>query len=93
MVKIVWTNLAVSDLKTIHDYIQKDSFIYANRVLENIISRIEQLENFPKSGRVVPEFDNENIRELIQGNYRIIYKVSIRKVSIVRIHHASRLIR
>jgi addiction module RelE/StbE family toxin len=93
MVKIVWSNLAVSDLKTIHKYIQKDSFTYANRVVENIISRIEQLENFPNSGRIVPEFDNENIRELLQGNYRIIYKVFVQKVSIVRIHHASRLIR
>ena len=59
MVKIVWTELAMEDLKSIYDFIAKDSNIYADRLIEKIISRVDQLENFFKSGRVVPEFDSE----------------------------------
>jgi addiction module RelE/StbE family toxin len=73
MVKIIWTELAVDDLKLIHEYISKDSKRYADRFIEKIIERVDQLEHFPKSGRVVPEFDLPTIRELIDGNYRIIY--------------------
>ncbi|MEO6358533.1 MAG: type II toxin-antitoxin system RelE/ParE family toxin [Ferruginibacter sp.] len=90
MVKIVWTEIAVDDLRNIHDYISKDSERYADRFIEKIINRVTQLENFPKSGCVVPEFNSVVIRELIEGNYRIIYKVSSSQVSIIRIHHAAR---
>ena len=91
MEKIIWSELALDDLKNIHDYISKDSIIYANRVIEKIIQRIDKLENFPKSGRVVPELNNNSIRELIQNNYRIIYKVTAQEIFIVSIHHASKL--
>ena len=90
MVKIIWTEFAVEDLKDIHNYISKDSKRYADRFIEKIINRVSQLENFPKSGRVVPEFDNASIRELIEGNYRIVYKVFTDQVAIVRVHHAAR---
>ncbi|MEY4658781.1 MAG: hypothetical protein RJB36_547 [Bacteroidota bacterium] len=92
MAKIIWSELALEDLKNIHDYISNDSIIYANRVIEKIILRIEQLENFPKSGRVVPELNNVSIRELIHDNYRIIYKVATQKIFIVSIHHSARMI-
>ena len=92
MVKIVWTEFALEDLRSIHEYISKDSKIYADRVIDKVISRVDLLEKFPKSGRVVPEFDDETLREIIQGNYRIIYKVSSLQVSIIRIHHSARLL-
>jgi toxin ParE1/3/4 len=90
MVKVIWTEIAIEDLRSIHEYISKDSQRYADRFIEKLISRVTQLENFPKSGRVVPEFDSEVIRELIEGNYRIVYKLSSDQVAIVRIHHAAR---
>jgi addiction module RelE/StbE family toxin len=93
MAKIIWSELALEDLKHIHDYISKDSLIYANRVIEKIILRIEQLEKFPRSGRVVPELNNISIRELIHHNYRIIYKVASQKVYIVSIHHSAKMIK
>lgn len=74
MVKIIWSEFAVADLRSIHDYISKDSKVYPGRFIEKIISRVDQLENNPQSGRVVPEFNIETLRELIEGNYRIIYK-------------------
>ena len=57
MVKVIWTEIAMEDLRTIHTYISKDSQHYADRFIEKIINRVAQLENFPKSGRIVPEFD------------------------------------
>jgi len=90
MVKIVWTENAFDDLRLIHEYIAKHSKHYADRFIDKIILRVDQLENFPKSGRIVPEFDNPQIRELIEGNYRIIYKQTTTQVSILRVHHSAR---
>jgi plasmid stabilization system protein ParE len=66
-----------------HEFISKDSKRYADRSVEKIIARVDQLENFPKSGRVVPEFNSPSIRKLIKGNYRIVYKVSKSHVAIL----------
>lgn len=90
MVKLIWTEFAVEDLRLIHEYISRDLKRYADRFIEKLINRIDQLESFPKSGRVVPEFNLESIRELIEGNYRIIYKISTSEVTIIRVHHAAR---
>ena len=90
MVKIIWSELAIEDLKIIYDYISKDSIRYAARMIDKIIHRIDQLENFPGSGRIVPEFNNDSIREIIVDNYRIIYLVKKDSVNITRIHHAAR---
>ena len=90
MVKVVWTEIAIDDLRLIHEYISKDSKLYADRFIEKLIERVDQLESFPKSGRVVPEFAIETIRELIEGNYRIVYEISTEQISIVRVHHSAR---
>lgn len=90
MVKVIWTEFALDDLKSIHEYISKDSKPYADKFVEKLISRVDQLENFPKSGRITPEFDSEIIRELIEGNYRIVYKINPNHIGIVRVHHAAR---
>ncbi|MBI1768785.1 MAG: type II toxin-antitoxin system RelE/ParE family toxin [Bacteroidetes bacterium] len=93
MVKLIWTDFAIDDLKSIHEYISKDSKVYADRYIEKLISRIDQLEGFPLSGRIVPEFGQENIRELIEGNYRIVYKINQDYIGIVRVQHAARLLK
>ena len=90
MVKVVWTEIAVDDLRSIHSFISKDSKKYADRFIDKLIARTDQLEKNPNSGRVVPEFNVETVRELIEGNYRIIYKVDQDFIAIVRIHHSAR---
>jgi addiction module RelE/StbE family toxin len=90
MAKISWTKWSVKDLRLIYDYISIDSPFYANRFISKIISRVEQLESMPLSGRIVPEKEDPNIRELIEGNYRIFYKVSRNNISILRIHNSAR---
>jgi addiction module RelE/StbE family toxin len=94
MAKITWTNLALDDLRAIYDYVSQDSLKYADRLMDKIIERVDILEQHPKIGRKVPEFDNESIRELIEGNYRIIYRIeSEDEVGIARVHHAARLLK
>ena len=75
MVRIDWTQQAIDDLKSIHAYIAAESKVYANRMIEKLISRVRQLERLPESGKIVPEFGQNSIRELIEGNYRVIYKI------------------
>ena len=80
MEEIIWSNLAGQDLQDIYDYIGSDSEFYALRIIDRIIERVEILIKMPKAGKVVAEFENENVRELIEGNYRIIYQISINSI-------------
>ena len=75
MVGIEWSPIAENDLNEIIDYIAQDSLEYALSFYEQVRDRIENLRNFPKLGRKVPELDDPKIRELILRNYRIIYRV------------------
>ncbi len=93
MVKIVWTELAIDDLRNIHNYISKESHAYANNLVEKLISRVDQIEQFPESGRIVPEYGKRSLRELIEGSYRIIYKIHHQYIGIVRVHHSARLLK
>ena len=93
MEKIEWSELALSDLQSIHEYISQDSAFYAERLIDKIAGRINQLEKFPQSGRIVPELNNEMVRELIEGSYRIIYLIKDGSVAIVRIHHSAMILK
>ena len=90
MVKVLWTDMARDDLKSIFEYISEDSSFYAKRFAEKLLVKVEVLAEFPKMGRIVPEFETHEIRELIEGNYRIVYKVFDDRVDVLRIHHSSR---
>jgi len=93
MAEVNWTQKSLKDLKAINDYISLDSIFYASRFVSKLIERVDQLTEFPQSGRIVPEKANPQIRELIEGNYRIFYKISERKITILRIHNSSRKIK
>jgi len=68
MVKIVWTELSLTDLKEIYDYISQNSQRYAQITTNKIYQRVQYTKENPKIGRMVPEFENPLIRELIEGN-------------------------
>lgn len=93
MVRIIWSDLALDDLRSIFEFISIDSVFYAGRQIHRLIERTDQLMEFPHSGRIVPEFNNESLRELIEGNYRIVYSTSNGQVEIVRVHHAAKQIK
>jgi addiction module RelE/StbE family toxin len=85
--KVFWTDKATSHLLSIYEYIQQDSPIYAEKLLDKLISRSEQIASFPYSGRKVPEYDAEHIREIFEGKYRIIYRVNEDAVDILAVIH------
>ena len=91
MVQINWTLQAKDDLKGIAEYISRDSKRYAKLQVIRIRSRVRILEHQIYSGKIVQEIDSQHIRELIEGSYRIIYKiVSKKRVDILTIHHSVR---
>ena len=93
MAQINWTKKSLKDLKAINDFISLDSTFYAARFISKIIKRVDQLLYFPESGRMVPEKNIPEIRELIEGNYRIFYRLRKGSVTILRIHNAARKIK
>ncbi|HXA02632.1 MAG TPA: type II toxin-antitoxin system RelE/ParE family toxin [Cytophagaceae bacterium] len=93
MAQISWTKRSLKDLRAIDDYISLDSDFYAKRFVSKLIERVDQLVDFPKSGRIVPEKDDQTIRELIEGNYRIFYRFQKSKITILRIHNSARKIK
>jgi toxin ParE1/3/4 len=91
MVKIVWTELSVFELKDIYDYIAIDSKRYAKNQVDRIKLKTLVLKTMPESGRIVPELENSEIRELIEGNYRIVYRIKTKNyIEILTVHHTSR---
>lgn len=94
MVKLVWTELSTQDLKEIFDYIAKDSIRYASVTVNKIYNRAQDIIANPYIGRVVPEFNEKFIREVISGNYRIVYKIiNELQVDILRVYHSARLLK
>ena len=89
MAEIIWSKLALDDIDSIHDFIAKESPIYAQKTIEEFFVRVNVLAKFPEIGREVQEKLRKDIRELIQGNYRIIYKIRRKTIFIIRVHHSA----
>ena len=68
-----WTHNSTNHLVDIYDFISKDSKYFARRMVDRITKRSEQIAFEPLSGRIVPEYQDSNVREIFEGPYRIIY--------------------
>ncbi len=90
--KIKWSPLSIDRVTEIALYIATDKVGAADKWIDSIFSDVEKLSKFPQSGRIVPEFKKENIRELIHGNYRIIYQVSQSEIEILTVRHGKQLL-
>ncbi|MBA7673074.1 hypothetical protein ES703_81262 [subsurface metagenome] len=90
--KLIWAPLAIEKVTQIAQYIALDNTSASIKWVENIFKRSEQIKNFPESGRVVPEVGRKNIREIIYGNYRIIYKIQKKETSILTIQHTKQIL-
>ena len=89
--RIVWAETATSDLDGIVSYIGRSSPRYAAVVVCRIILAVGRLADFPESGRIVPELDDESVREVIHGPYRIIYQLRAGAAEVITVFRASRL--
>jgi toxin ParE1/3/4 len=88
--RVVWSPRALADVEAIASYIASDSPFYAGSVVRRIVALTRTLEKFPFAGRKVPEFEDENLREVIAYSYRIIYRVQTAEVIIAAVIHGKR---
>ena len=85
-----WTRHATRQLRHIHDYIAQDSRIYAKRVAEELVRKTVGLDALPRRGRVVPELNDVNVREIPAYSYRIVYEIMAPDVEILAVIHMRR---
>lgn len=85
-----WSPLSVSHFEEICDYIAKDSRYYAALFAKRVLSIVRSIPRFPKAGRIVPEYNDENLREKIYENYRIVDRIKSEVIEIVAICHGAR---
>jgi len=90
--KIILTEPALEDLEEIEINISKYSVKIGRNLILKFFDKFELLASFPEMGHVVPEYNNNTIREIFQSKYRIIYLVTNQRVEILRVIHGSKLI-
>ena len=83
----------MSQLGAIAEYISIASPVYAEQIVEQLVQRLDQACRFPESGRVVPEFERADLRELIEPPYRLIYRVHPNAIEVIAVVHARRELR
>lgn len=91
MTVVRWTNQAVEDLRSIRLFIERDSPRYGRLVAERLFESTMRIEEFPRSGRVIPEIGDEDYREVIVGEYRIVYRLGGNTAAILTVFRSSRL--
>ena len=87
--KVHWTETAERHLDAIHAYIAQDSPRYALLMVDRLTRRSQQIADFPLSGRKVPEYEMDHIREVIEGPYRIIYYIKPDQIDVLAVIHGS----
>lgn len=89
---ILWTGRARRDLEAIGDYIARDDPVAAVRWIEQLFGAVEQAASMPRSGRVVPEVGDRDVREIIRGRYRIVYRVRAAAIVVLTVFEGHRLL-
>jgi len=90
--RVHWTDNALKHLLDIYEYISQNSPFYAQRTVDILTKRSEQIAGFPMSGHNVPEYPAEDIREIIEKPYRIIYRIKPDQIDVLAIVHGARLL-
>ena len=89
--KIIWSPLSIDRVTEIAEYIAQDNPSAAADWVETLFAKIELLASSPNIGRVVPEVDRDDVRELIYGNYRVVYLNKGNQISILTIRHGKQI--
>lgn len=90
--RVAWSRRALHDMEAIAEYISVDSPAYASIIVKKIVSHARTLSQFPRAGHKVPEFADEDIREVVVYSYRIIYRVAPEEITIVAVIHGKRIL-
>ena len=91
MRQLIWSPRAAADLEAIREYIAYDSELYAGLTVSRLIAAASRLIQFPELGRVVPEFERPDLRELIVRPYRLVYRLRGEFVEVATVFHAARM--
>jgi len=91
--KIIWSQESLKQLIKIENFIMKDSPERAISFVNRLVDRAEKIKDYPFKGRIVPEFSSENIREVFEKSYRIVYRISKDQIEIVTICEGHQLLR
>lgn len=91
--KLRWSRAALRDLDDIHGYVSQDSTRHADQLIKELAQSANRLETFPRSGRIVPEYeDYDEFREIVVGDYRVIHRVEEKTVDVVAVIHGAKLL-
>ena len=90
MAQVRWTLTAADDVRLLEDWIARDSLLNAVDFTDRLIGSVEKLADSPLLGRIVPEFNQDRLRELIFRGYRVVYSVEGSFVTILRAVHGAR---
>jgi len=90
--RVSWSPAALDDVAAIAEYIERDSPAHAQAVIQKMLAAATGLRSFPQAGRTVPEFDDDEFREIFVYSYRVIYRVLDQGVLIVAVVHGRRLL-
>ena len=89
--RVHWTENAIGHLVNIYEFIAINSPTFAKRMVDRITRRSEQIADHPFSGRKVPEYESDDVRELIETPYRIIYRIKSDQIDVLAVIHGARL--
>jgi addiction module RelE/StbE family toxin len=90
--RIYWTRQSQEDLREVRGFISRDAPATASAFVRRLRESVNRLKEFPESGQVVPELGRQDIRELLRGSYRIIYRVGHDRIDILAVYHSARLL-
>jgi len=91
-IRIYWTQQAQGDLRAIRSHIARNAPATASTYVRRLRESVGRLREFPFSGQLVPEFGRDEIREILQGNYRLIYRISNDRIDILTVFHSAQIL-
>ncbi len=90
--KIIWSPLAIDRAIEIAEYISLDNVTASQKWIDTIFEKVKTLKTSSKIGRIVPEIERNEIREILYGNYRVIYRIEKSSISILTIRHGKQIL-
>lgn len=90
--KVIWSPLAIDCVSDIAKFIAMDKPKAAERWVDEVFYKVKILEKFPQIGRIVPEANRKEIREIVFKNYRIIYKIDKEQINILTVRHGKQIL-
>ena len=88
--KVIWTEQALVRLIEIQDFIAQSNPAAAERLIRRIVERGGGLTKFPEMGRTVPELPGTGVREMIEGRYRIVYRIRAKSIQVLTVFEGHR---